>query len=62
MTSALIDHDPEMHADWWPCACTKRRKGRLVAIRLHDPDTKRCQDCGATKPASKGSRSLKDFR
>ena len=35
---------------WWPCACTRHRKGVLTGIKMHPPTTKVCRVCGCSKP------------
>jgi hypothetical protein len=35
--------------DWWPCACMKRRGGKLTHIKLNAPEKAACKKCGCTK-------------
>lgn len=43
--------DPNDKDNWWPCACVRRdRKGNMKDIKLHHPDTTKCDVCKAKRP------------
>ncbi len=46
---ALAAEPSELERTTWPCACVKRRKGVLVAIKVHPRSVEHCRTCGATR-------------
>lgn len=36
--------------DGWPCACTKRRRGLLIAIKMISRLVRQCPKCKAVRP------------
>jgi len=33
-----------------PCACVRRKAGRMTHIKLNHPSRKRCRTCGCERP------------
>ena len=32
--------------EWWPCACSRRKKNGTLQIKLHSPKVGKCKTCG----------------
>lgn len=39
-------------AEYWICACVKRRKGTMTHIKGNHPSVLKCRKCGTTKADS----------